>query len=58
MVNTLTSNFGSELDREAIGSAPALKFDDEKKVLIALKVAAPGTSKYIVKFFLKCLFMH
>jgi len=58
MLSTLTSNFGSELDSEAIGSAPAVKFDDEKKVLMALKVAAPGTSKYVIKFFKKCLFMH
>ena len=52
MLNTLTSNFGSELDSEAIGSAPTVIFGDEKNVFIALKVTTPGTSKYIVKLFL------
>jgi hypothetical protein len=56
MVSILTSNFGSDLDSEAIGSAPTVIFGDEKNVFIALKVTTPGTSKYIVELFLNvCL---
>jgi len=47
MVSILTSNFGSDLDSEAIGSAPTVTFGDAKNVFIALKVTTPGTSKYI-----------